>query len=173
MGYAGGTKENPTYRDLGDHTETIQIDFDPDRITYAALLDIFLEEHDACGKSASRQYMSAIFHHDDGQRRLAEEKLSAHGKARGRKVATASLPFQRFYLAEDYHQKYALRQVKPLAKELLAIYAELRSFVDSTAAARLNGYVAGHGESDAIRRNIPLLGLTPAGQALLETLTGR
>ena len=73
VGYAGGTKENPTYTSLGDHSEAIRIDYDPTRISYAELLEIFWQSHNCTSRAYSRQYMSIILYHDEEQRKLAEE----------------------------------------------------------------------------------------------------
>ena len=72
VGYTGGTLENPTYHHLGDHTESVQVDYDPARIDYAALLDAFWQGHNPAASSFSRQYMAAVFYHDETQRQLAK-----------------------------------------------------------------------------------------------------
>merc|ERR1712026_93144 len=69
VGYAGGSKVNPSYYSLGDHTETVDLDYDPNVTDYAELLNIFWNNHDPCTKQ-KRQYMSAIFYHDEEQKRL-------------------------------------------------------------------------------------------------------
>jgi len=73
VGYAGGTKKNPTYHSLGDHSETIEIEFDPKKISYKELLDIFWESHEPTVRSFSRQYASFIFFHSEEQKKLAQE----------------------------------------------------------------------------------------------------
>ena len=105
VGYTGGTTPDPTYHSMGDHTESIQIDFDPNVISYQALLDHFWASHDPVYKS-SCQYKSAIFYHDDEQKRLAEESFAEEEKKRKKKIFTCLQPLETFYLAEDYHQKY-------------------------------------------------------------------
>ena len=72
VGYAGGAKEDPTYRSLGDHSETIQIIYDPEIISYNELLDIFWQSHNPSLGSFTRQYASIIFYHDDNQKKQAE-----------------------------------------------------------------------------------------------------
>jgi methionine-S-sulfoxide reductase len=72
VGYAGGTTENPTYHNLGGHSETIQIEYDPTRISYQELLDVFWAGHAPTQPAWSRQYASLIFYHDEEQRRLAQ-----------------------------------------------------------------------------------------------------
>jgi len=69
VGYAGGEMEGPSYGKMGDHAETVQVDFDPGRITYAQLLKIFWASHRPTSRNWSRQYMNAIFYHDDEQHR--------------------------------------------------------------------------------------------------------
>jgi len=103
VGYAGGSSEDPTYHRIGDHSETIQIDFDPERITYTELLDIFWSAHNPRTPSFSRQYRSAIFVHDERQRRFAEQTKKRE-ETKG-KIYTEITALARFYPAEDYHQK--------------------------------------------------------------------
>ena len=73
VGYTGGTTVDPTYHDLGDHSETIQIDYDPTQVSYQALLDVFWNSHNPTTRSWSRQYASAVFYHSDEQKKLAME----------------------------------------------------------------------------------------------------
>jgi peptide-methionine (S)-S-oxide reductase len=87
-------------------------------ISYRDLLSVFWNAHDPRSPSFSRQYRSAIFYHDDEQRRLAEETKEIRQKD-GR-VYTDIQPLSEFYLAEDYHQKYYLRGVEALMEELRA-----------------------------------------------------
>jgi peptide-methionine (S)-S-oxide reductase len=86
---------------------------------------------------------------------------------RNKKIQTEILPFDRFYLAEDYHQKYQLGQHRQLMTEFKAMYSRNIDFVNSTAAARVNGYVGGHGEPEEITANIESLGLSGPGQKRL------
>ena len=106
VGYAGGAKANPTYYALGDHAETIQIDYDPTRISYEELLNVFWESHNPTSPSWSRQYMSAIFYHNEEQQRLAQDTKARQEAKLGTKIYTEIVPYTQFYLAEDYHQKY-------------------------------------------------------------------
>ncbi|UCD32748.1 MAG: peptide-methionine (S)-S-oxide reductase, partial [Desulfobacterales bacterium] len=108
VGYAGGRMDGPDYRNIGDHTEVVQVDYDPERITYSQLLDIFWKSHRPSGRSWSRQYMKAVFYHDEHQRRMALASKTAVGQKIGRTVKTEMVPLLSFTLAEDYHQKYIL-----------------------------------------------------------------
>jgi peptide-methionine (S)-S-oxide reductase len=145
VGYAGGTRENPTYHHLGDHAETLQVDYDPSVITYEDLLDIFWRTHSPETRSWSRQYMSAVFYHDGEQKRLAMTARDREAERRGCTIHTEILPAGRFYRAEDYHQKYYLRMRSEVTRALRSLYRSEDEFVDSEIAARLNGYFAGDG----------------------------
>ena len=116
-GYTGGTKKNPTYEEVSSgstgHAESIQIVYDPSKISYAKLLDVFWHNIDPTVQNrqfcdTGRQYRSAIFYHNDEQKRLAEESkkaLEVSGKIKGR-IYTEITPASEFYSAEEYHQKY-------------------------------------------------------------------
>lgn len=173
MGYAGGSKANPTYRDLGDHSETIQIDYDPAQISYQELLDVFWRSHSPTARPWSRQYASIIFYHNQEQRRLAEASRDREATRRGSPIYTEMVPFAEFYLAEAYHQKYQLQQVPALLREFRALYPRDEEFIDSTAAARVNGYLGGYGTPAALQADIEDLGLSLAAQQkLLDLVSG-
>lgn len=165
VGYAGGTTLNPTYRNIGDHCEAIQIDYDPAVISYDALLAEFWSGHNACAAPRTGQYRSAIFCHNEAQRRAAEQSLT------GRAVTTAIEPLESFAVAEDYHQMYALRRDPGLLAEFEAIYPDPSDLRDSTAAMRVNAYLAGAGTRAQALEEIGRLGLSERGrQVLLEQM---
>ncbi len=162
VGYAGGSKEDPTYRNLGDHTETVQIDYDPEKITYTNLLDIFWKNHDPNIRRKT-QYMSIIFSHDEEQKRYAYESKERLQKKLDKEVKTVIKDHPKFYLAEDYHQKYKLSRNSRLYDAFRSIYPDMKDFVDSTAVARANGLVTGKGDTETIKK----LGLNEDGRKLL------
>jgi peptide-methionine (S)-S-oxide reductase len=108
VGYAGGSKERPTYEDLGDHTETIEIEFDPARVGYAKLLNIFWMQHNPTVEQKT-QYQSKIFYHDETQKALAEKTKAEQGKKYRGEILTEILPAGKFWEAEEYHQKYLVK----------------------------------------------------------------
>ena len=173
VGYAGGRKSNPTYRSLGNHSETIQIDYDPTHITYEELLDVFWNNHNPVGRALSRQYASLIFVHDEEQRRLAEETKEREESERNRTLSTEIVSYEEFWRAEAYHQKYYLRGKNDLMQEFAAIYPDAADFVDSTAAARVNGYIGGHGSIEQFEDEIGKLGLSEKGREKLRQLAER
>lgn len=160
VGYSGGTRKDPHYYSLGDHTESIQIDYDPSQISYEDLLAIFWKSHNPTRGTLSRQHMAAIFYHNDEQKRLALESRDREQERRHAKIVTPILPASRFYRAEAYHQKYQLRNQQELMGEFRRIYPDDSDFTDSTAAARVNGYLAGYGTLESLESELKRLGLS-------------
>ena len=110
--------------------------------------------------------------HDPEQERLAKASHAAQERTQGRCLHTEIETASRFYRAEDYHQKYRLRRAGQLFSELEAIYPKVDELVDSTAAARANGFVAGCGREEQLREELPTYGLSPDGERLLLKLFG-
>ncbi len=117
VGYAGGTTENPTYRDVCSdttgHAEVVRVHYDPSRVSYEKLLEVFWNEHDPTtldrqGPDIGSQYRSVIFYHDDQQKAAAlasKKRLEESGRYK-RPIVTQILPAGPFYRAEEYHQQY-------------------------------------------------------------------
>ena len=119
VGYAGGFTPNPTYREVCSgqtgHAEVVRVVFDPAQIGYGELLRVFWEAHDPTqgmrqGNDVGTQYRSAIYTHDDEQRRAAEASRDAYQQklveAGYPRVTTEIVPAGEFFYAEDYHQQY-------------------------------------------------------------------
>ena len=138
VGYTGGTSPDPTYRTIGDHTEALQVDFDPDVISYRELVELFWSSHNPSSPPWSTQYKSSLYFHDAEQERIARETAQAWEQTSGKTVRTELREAETFYRAEDYHQKYYLRR-SPDFEELRARFDDERAFIDSTEAARANG----------------------------------
>jgi peptide-methionine (S)-S-oxide reductase len=121
VGYEGGHLDNPTYEEVcrkgTGHAEVVEVTYDPERISYDDLLDVFWHKHDPTqlnrqGWDVGDQYRSVVFAHDEEQRVAAERSKAAQdasGRHRG-PVVTAIEPAQTFYRAEDYHQRYLEKQ---------------------------------------------------------------
>jgi peptide-methionine (S)-S-oxide reductase len=117
VGYAGGTTDNPTYKevcsDRTGHAEVVEVTYDPERVSYEKLLHVFWTNHDPTqlnrqGPDVGSQYRSVIFVHDDEQKETAlasKEKLEAGGTFT-RPIVTQIEPAVPFYVAEEYHQQY-------------------------------------------------------------------
>ena len=117
MGYAGGRKSEPNYHDLGDHTESIEVVFDPKQVSYEDLLRVFWASHSPERRAASRQYASLIFCGDEAQKKLALASTTREEERRKAKLYTEIVPAGTFWPAEDYHQKYYLRSHRDLLGE--------------------------------------------------------
>jgi len=173
VGYTGGTKKNPTYYDLDGHSEAVQMDYDPSVISYEKLLAAFWDSHDPISPAWSTQYKAAVFAHTDEQKRLAEaSKAREEARVKGR-IVTEILPAGEFTRAEGYHQKYLLRSEPDLLRELSAIYPKEMDFVNSTAAARINGYLDGYGTLAELQEDLPGLGLSPQATKRLTTIVSK
>jgi methionine-S-sulfoxide reductase len=170
VGYAGGLKAHPDYHHIGDHTETVQVDYDPRRISYDQLLNIFWQSHNPTRGAWSRQYLHAVFFHDPHQRQQALASKAQIEQKLGRRVKTEVLPLRVFTLAEDYHQKYLLKRLRDLNNEMVRVYPLHRDFIHSTAVTRLNGYAGGHGNHTQLAQEIDSLGLSPKGRKRLWQL---
>lgn len=166
VGYAGGTEPAPSYYSLGDHTEVVRVEYDPTALDYSDLLDVFWANHNPFSAAFKRQYRGVVLVHDDAQREAAEASAAARADRTGQSVETAIESLDSFTPAEDYHQKYELRSTPVLGDELEDIYGP--ALVDSTAAARLNGFVAGHGDPDQREAVLADVALTPAALSELD-----
>ena len=119
-GYTGGTKANPTYQEVSagttGHAEAVEVEYDPKKISYDKLLEVFWKNIDPTQKDAQfcdhgSQYRSAIFVHNDEQKRLAEASKAALAKSKPFKgdIVTEIAPATTFYRAEEYHQDYYIK----------------------------------------------------------------
>jgi peptide-methionine (S)-S-oxide reductase len=111
--------------------------------------------------------MSAVLFHDEEQRRLAEESRDRLSATIGT-IYTSIVPLDRFYMAEEYHQKYRLRNAPALFREMRGYYPDADDFRDSTAAARLNGYLDGNGTCEELEAEIDSYGLSVVGNEMLK-----
>jgi len=121
VGYIGGKLPNPTYEevctDKTGHAEAVEVEFNPDEISYEELLDVFWQNHNPTtlnrqGPDVGNQYRSAIFYHDETQKEIAEKSKQSleNSKSFTDPVVTQIVPAPVFYKAEEYHQKYFKKQ---------------------------------------------------------------
>jgi peptide-methionine (S)-S-oxide reductase len=121
VGYEGGHSPNPTYEDVCSHTtghaEVVEVDYDPERVSFGQLLEVFWANHDPTtlnrqGPDVGDQYRSAVFYHTPEQKEAAERMkrdLDASGRFR-RAIVTEIVPATTFYRAEEYHQQYLAKR---------------------------------------------------------------
>lgn len=131
-GYSGGHTQQPNYRDVctgaTGHAEVVQVRFDPSRLSYLDLLNVFFAIHDPTtvnrqGADSGTQYRSAIFYHDPGQRQIAEQLIRELNEQRiwDKPIVTEMAQFEMFHVAEDYHQEYFARN--PFQPYCMAVVA--------------------------------------------------
>ncbi|KAM0915092.1 hypothetical protein ACQ4PT_011112 [Festuca glaucescens] len=146
VGYAGGSKANPEYRNLADHAECVKVEYNPRLIQYKQLLDVFWASHDprevfGQGPDVGNQYRSVIFTNGTLEARLAGlSKEREQGKDRSSVITTEIHPVGAFYSAEPEHQKFELKR-KPFLVQLIGNLPE-EELQSSTLAAKLNAYAA-------------------------------
>ncbi len=127
-GYSGGDEENPTYEQVKHqetgHRETIKLVYDPERVAYKKLLDIYfanVDPFDAEGQFIDKgfSYTLAIFYSSEEEKTAAEEKIKKIEADSGKKTYVALLPFKNLYEAEEYHQDYYLKNPEAFEKEMI------------------------------------------------------
>ena len=151
MGYAGGALRQPTYHQLGEHTEAVEVTFDPRRIGYDQLLDVFWNSFPLGLPPGPSRTRTAVLPTDEAQRVAAEDSKRRVGRATGERLDTEILPGATFWPAERMHQKFNLQRAHPeLVRELAEAAGGLDAFLASTAAARLNAYVSGFASDEAL-----------------------
>ena len=143
VGYAGGTEPDPTYHSLSDHTETIQVDYDPEGCSYRDLLEIVFRSHNPRTTMEKVQYQNIVFTDSEAQR----ETLGAFLEERGLNPDSLGTRFEaleRFYPAEAYHQKYNLKSKRWVTNAFQEAGYSPEDVRESPAAAVLNAHVSGH-----------------------------
>lgn len=172
MGYCGGTTPDPTYRNIGDHAEAVQLHFDPAQISYDDLLALFWDGHDPTFGKGS-QYRAGLYCEDDEQLAAGRRTASALQQQLGAPVVTEIMLGKPFYSAEGYHQKWRLRQSAAVFEALAEHYPDEETFLASTAAAKANAYVSGQGTPAQLQRDLPLLRLEGRARAELDARLAR
>jgi peptide-methionine (S)-S-oxide reductase len=110
-GYAGGKSDNPTYRNHADHAESVEVIYDPEKVSFDTLVDVYfasqdIEQENGQGPDIGNSYRSIVFYQNADQKKIIDNKI-ADLEEDGYDVAAIVQPFQKFYVAEDYHQDYA------------------------------------------------------------------
>ncbi|MDN7245033.1 peptide-methionine (S)-S-oxide reductase MsrA [Planococcus shenhongbingii] len=155
VGFSGGTTPNPAYRNMGDHTETVQIDFDPELIPFEEVLKQFWRNHyPNRDEYKGRQYISLLRFHSDAQAEAIERVKKEMEAELGEEIETEIASYTQFALAEERHQKYYLKRYPKALEQLEIFYPNPDLLIDSTFAARLNGFVKGFGTRESLKQEI-------------------
>ena len=140
VGYAGGEMPDPTYHDLGGHSEAIQVEYDPETVDFDDLVDLAIENHDPRTQPRKRQYQHVLFYEGSEQHSVIAARLDALAID---DPATRVEPLDAFHLAEPYHQKYSLRNKRAIWSAFEDAGYEESAIRESPAAAKLNAEVTG------------------------------
>ena len=162
---------------MGDHTESISIDYDPAVISYEDLLNYFWAGHRCDSLNRSTQYMNAVFYRNAEQKEAALESLEQEADRKGLasvRVKTKVVQVNHFTYAEGYHQKYALSRRSESRLFLESVYPTAKELADSTVAMRLNAYLGSGMERDwgAFASELPEYGLPDSLLKQLKTSVG-
>ena len=115
VGYIGGNMDNPTYEDVctdeTGHAEAVEVTYDPKKVSYEKLLEVFWQNHDPTqfnrqGPDVGTQYRSAVFYHNAKQKELALKSMKEEQKKHDKNITTDIKPVEKFFRAEEYHQQY-------------------------------------------------------------------
>ena len=123
----------------------MQVDFDPTQITFEQIVNLFWQSHNPIGTARNSQYKNAIWFADDLQLEVINSTTEPLVQRFEKELTTEVLPLETFYNAEDYHQKYCLQRHQAIMKSFNSTYPDFQDFINSTAAARLNGFSARQG----------------------------
>ncbi|TYS68189.1 peptide-methionine (S)-S-oxide reductase [Sutcliffiella horikoshii] len=155
VGYAGGTTPAPTYKQMGDHTECLQIDYDPTQITFDEITRHFWNSHNSNrGNYKGRQYLSIFLFHENYQKEVLEKFKQETQDTNAQLIGTEIAPIVHFTLAEERHQKYYLKRYSSATQKLREHFPTEESFTDSTLVARLNSFVKGYGTLATLKEEI-------------------
>ncbi|CAI6074155.1 peptide-methionine (S)-S-oxide reductase MsrA [Cohnella sp. JJ-181] len=167
VGYAGGAAAHPTYRDMGDHSETVEVAFDADLISLDQLLEIFWNNHNPININGykGRQYQSLLLYRDERQAEAFNRVKEMKETAKGYPLETEIAPLQTFHPAEPRHQKYYLKRFPDAMEKLGSLYGSEAELAQSRLAARLNGVAKGYANLAPVLEEIREWPLDPRERA--------
>ncbi|WP_245853118.1 peptide-methionine (S)-S-oxide reductase [Natrinema ejinorense] len=143
VGYAGGRKPDPSYEVIGDHTEVVQFEYDPEQLSFDELLDRTFDEHNPSQQSGKRQYQNILFTETAEQHEQLRSYLDASECSR-EQLNTRLEDLDRFHVAEDSHQTFHLRGKRWITDAFAKADYDDGAIREPPAAAKLNANAAGH-----------------------------
>lgn len=155
---------------MGDHTESLLIEYDPAFLSYEDMLNMFWNSHNPRKKSLfrDRQYMSLLVYSNQQQYETAMASKEKWEKEFGGPIKTEFQETSTFFQAEDYHQKYFLKRFPRAVKALEAVYPTAQQLTDSTVAARMNGMVRGSGKTAELKNELLTWNISEQEKAQLQ-----
>lgn len=145
VGYAGGTQPNPSYKNLGDHSEMVELEFDPVLLPLKDILRLFWQSHNPANINdyKGRQYRSLLLYRDEEQLCIIQQVIRERAAQGQDSSLTEITPYTGFTWAEDRHQKYYVKRYPDALAKLTALYPSHHELVNATLTARLNGLAKG------------------------------
>jgi len=167
VGYSGGKSTNPSYKVVDFHTEVVEIDYDPEIISYGELIDIFFSSHNETLRPYDQRVKSLIFYRNDAEYDIAKQKLNniRMSTPEEESVFTELKSFEVFYLAEPEHQNRSLKLETSLYGEIEQMFGTDDKVLLSILASKLNGYIYGYGTLEGAQNLLDLSGLSDASKA--------
>ncbi len=142
-------------------------------ISYQDLLEVFWKSHKGTDRAWSRQYMPVLFYENARQQEIAEASKAELEAEYGRPVVTPLLPLEKFYLAEEYHQKYRMQNLSGIMQDFKMIYPKGLDWVHSPAAAKINAFAGRNATVDSFNAISDQLGLSNASIRRLQEILQR
>jgi len=155
VGFTGGVEPDPSYNDPKDHAEALTLHFDPDRVSYQRLLEVFWDYHDWTVENATN-YASIIFAHDDQQKAAGNASLTEMTGKTERSIQTKILPYTQFWPSDDEFQHSLLQQQKAIFERLKIPPTML---AHSHLATKVEGYVCGYAKPEMFDDEVTELSL--------------
>lgn len=159
VGYAGGTTDNPTYKNIGNHAETLKVLYNPEIVSYEELVNYYIEITEVNNRPISGQYRYIIFYDNETQKEHIKEVEAKQREAE--EIYFDVKELDKFFVAEDYHQKYQVRSNEKLYNKLMEIFKNEQSFIDSHIATKLNSFRSGFINNQEINQIIDDSYLSP------------
>lgn len=171
MGYAGGNSI-PSYKELGWHSEVIEVDYDPNIVSYENLVNRFFEMHDETLRPYDQRVKSIVFTRSDNEYKYVKEKIEALKVLNKKGIYTEVKKFDKFYIAEDEHQFKYLKKETGLFNEMLARYPSTEDQLQSILVSKMNASVLGLLDQDALDQLIETYSLSSEGKSRLYQING-
>ncbi|MGN7359732.1 peptide-methionine (S)-S-oxide reductase MsrA [Paenibacillus sp. SAF-054] len=171
-GYAGGTLVNPTYRRMGDHSESVELVYEPEILPYEQILRVFWDHHNPVNINGykGRQYQSLLLYRSSEQKEAIDRVLEERRESGRGEPATEVHPLTTFHPAEEKHQKYYLKRHPDAVAKLLTLYPSRADMDESMLAARLNGLAKGYANRSAVIEEVMEWPLPQAERERIMTL---
>lgn len=150
VGYTGGDTTTPSYENLGNHIEVIEVDYDPTVISYEGLIEAYFNLYDASVRPYSHRVKSVIYFRTENEKQIANRVKTAVSQQLNKPLFTEVDPMPVFYIAEAYHQLSYLKKETSLYSEISQMFPDENVQLLSVLASKLNGFIAGYGTLEAL-----------------------